>query len=299
MRPTPIPRPRIDKTNNEEQDKMSSISTPSISAGTKVKKVLESEVIPSEVPKTPMPTTPLTIDPVILNRRRSEMMARLPKDVDIPATTGASPLQLIEDEEYYLRKLREVQEAKIRVVSLRRQHNLMGYGPEITEYIGPIYEEKQRRFEQQDVKIDVDRYMQYMYRKKKMMRQMVLDRKKIEAETQYIREIRRHPDFKPFRMGDLVFLDHSGGSLLHAPSKKFQRNWIGPLKIHQVLDETHYIVSDWDDKVLSPKVHINRLKKYVMNMGKINEEGKLEVIDNAKELYDKWLEILKDKEYSK
>ena len=36
-----------------------------------------------------------------------------------------------------------------------------------------------------------------------------------------------------------------------------------------------------------------------MNMGKINEEGKLEVINNAKELYDKWLEILKDKEYSK
>ena len=150
-----------------------------------------------------------------------------------------------------------------------------------------------------DVKIDVDRYMQYMYRKKRMMKQIVLDRKKIEAETQYIREIRRHPDFKPFRMGDLVFLDHSGGSLLHAPSKKFQRNWIGPLKIHQVLDETHYVISDWDDKILSPKVHINRIKKYAMNMGKINEEGKLEVIDNARELYGKWIEILKDKENSK
>ena len=150
-----------------------------------------------------------------------------------------------------------------------------------------------------DIKIDVNRYMQYMqymYKKKQMMKQIILDRKKIEAETQYIREMRRHPDFKPFRIGDLVFLDHSGGSLLHAPSKKFKRNWIGPLKIHQVLDETHYIISDWDDKILS---HINRLMKYVMNMGKINEEGKLEIIDNAKELYDKWLEILKDKEYSK
>ena len=36
-----------------------------------------------------------------------------------------------------------------------------------------------------------------------------------------------------------------------------------------------------------------------MNMGKINEEGKLEVIDNARELYDKWIEILKDKENSR
>ena len=87
------------------ETRMSSVDTPLSSTGTKIKDILESEVIPSKVPKTPMPTTPLTIDPMILNRRKSEMMARLPKDVDIPATTGALPLQLIEDEEYYLRKL--------------------------------------------------------------------------------------------------------------------------------------------------------------------------------------------------
>ena len=152
LKPIPTPRPRTDKIDNEGQNEAQNDNTPSIPAGAKPKEESGPKVIPSEVPKTPMPTTPLNIDPIVLNRRRSEMMARLPKDVDIPATT-ASPLQLIEDEEYYLRKLREVQEAKIRVVSLRRQHNLMGYGPEITEYIGPIYEEKQRRFEQQEILI--------------------------------------------------------------------------------------------------------------------------------------------------
>ena len=132
---------------------MQNVNTPSIPEGAKPKGESGSKVIPPEVPKipVPIPTTPSMVDLMALNRRRSEIMARLPKDVDIPATTGASPLQLIEDEEYYLRKLREVQDAKIRIVSLRRQHNLMGYGPEITEYIGPIYEEKQRRFEQQEV----------------------------------------------------------------------------------------------------------------------------------------------------
>ena len=108
---------------NEGKGEADNAKTPSASVTTKIKEILESEETLAKVPKTPMPTTPLNIDPIVLNRRRSEMLARLPKDVHIPTATGVSPLQLIEDEEYYLRKLREVQEAKIKVVSLRRQHN--------------------------------------------------------------------------------------------------------------------------------------------------------------------------------
>ena len=145
-RPVPTPRTTINSTGDGEQDRVMGAKTSSIPLSTKIKEVLESEITSVKVPKTPMPTTPLQIDPAVLNRRRSEMLAKLPKDVNIPAVTGISPLQLIEDEEYYLRKLREIQEAKIKIVSLRRQHHLMGYGPEITEYIGPTYEEKQRRF---------------------------------------------------------------------------------------------------------------------------------------------------------
>ena len=153
-RPNPIPRTAVNKVKIEGKDGVDGAKTTSASVTTKIKKILDSEETSAKVPRTPMPTTPLNIDPIVLNRRRSEMLARLPKDVHIPAATGASPLQLIEDEEYYLRKLREVQEAKIKVVSLRRQHNLMGYGPEITEYIGPIYEEKQRRLEEQEIIIN-------------------------------------------------------------------------------------------------------------------------------------------------
>ena len=149
-RPSPTPRTTINKVEKEKKDGVEDIKTPPASVTTKIKGMLKPEETLAKIPKTPMPTTPLNIDPIVLNRRRSEMLSRLPKDVHIPLTTGASPLQLIEDEEYYLRKLREVQEAKIKVVSLRRQHNLMGYGPEITEYTGPIFEEKQRRLEDQE-----------------------------------------------------------------------------------------------------------------------------------------------------
>ena len=72
-----------------------------------------------------------------------------------------------------------------------------------------------------------------------------------------------------FEVEDLVFLDYEGGSLLRAPSKKLKRNWIGPLKIHQVLDNTHYVVSDWDEKLLSPNIHINRLKRCILNLDEI------------------------------
>ena len=149
-RPNPTPRTSINEVEKDKRSSVEDTKAPPASVTTKIKEMLESEETSVKVPKTPMPTTPLKIDPIVLNRRRSEMLARLPEDVHIPPTTGATPLQLIEDEEYYLRKLREVQEAKIKVVSLRRQHNLMGYGPEITEYIGPIFEEKQRRLEEQE-----------------------------------------------------------------------------------------------------------------------------------------------------
>ena len=150
-KPKPTPQTTINRAGNEGQDGVVGAKTPSTPVSTKIKEVLESIIDSAKTPKTPVLTTPLKIDPAVLNKRRSEMLARLPEDVNIPAATGASPLKLIEDEEYYLRKLREIQEGKIRIVSLRRQHNLMGYGPEITEYIGPIYEERQRRFEEQEI----------------------------------------------------------------------------------------------------------------------------------------------------
>ena len=148
--------------------------------------------------------------------------------------------------------------------------------------------------------VDTEKYMKYMTQRRKQMIKLIYERKRVEAETQFIREMRKHPEEKPFRVGDLVFLNHSGGSLLNAPSKKFKRDWIGPLKIHTILDDTHYVLSDWDEKLISPKIHINRIKSYTLNLRELDKDGHLQIINNAKDLYEKWLDILnRDRELQK
>ena len=145
------------------------------------------------------------------------------------------------------------------------------------------------------IKIETARYMEHMKQKREDISKLVYERKRIEAETRYIQELRKYPDELDFKVGDFVFFNYEGGSVLHAPSKKFKRSWIGPLKIHQVLDETHFILSDWDERLLSPKIHINRIKRYYLNLRNIKEDGHLEVITNVHELYDRWKELM-DKE---
>ena len=81
---------------------------------------------------------------------------------------------------------------------------------------------------------------------------------------------------------------------MHSASKKLKRNWIGPSAI---LADTHYLVSDWTGQLLSKRIHFNRLKPYVMNLGKINEEGILETATNTRELFRRWWEIREDSKY--
>ena len=149
------------------------------------------------------------------------------------------------------------------------------------------------------IKVDVIKYMEIMKKRREQISRLVKERKKVEAETQYIREMRRHPNEKMFRVGDLVFLDYEGGSMLKAPSRKLKRSWIGPLKIHQVLDNTHYVVSDWDEKLLSPKIHDNRLKRCILNLQTIDNRGQLNVANNVRDLFCKWEEVAKSLDFAR
>ena len=144
------------------------------------------------------------------------------------------------------------------------------------------------------IRIETARYLEHMKQKRENISKLVYERKKVEAETRYIQEMRKYPEESGFKVGDFVFFNHAGGSVLQAPSKKFKRSWIGPLKIHQVLDETHYILSDWEEKLLSPKIHINRIKRYYLNLRNIKEDGHLEVVTNVHELYDRWKQLMNE-----
>ena len=118
---------------------------------------------------------------------------------------------------------------------------------------------------------------------------MIVERKSYEKNTQWIRELRKHPNHETFSVGDLVLV-----SVLQSPSRKLNRNWIGPLRVQTVLDNTHYWCSDWSRKLIPKRFHINRLKQYYMNLGEIGEDGQLKIVQNVKALYDIWNELKED-----
>ena len=91
---------------------------------------------------------------------------------------------------------------------------------------------------------------------------------------------------------------HESSSILQSASKKLKRNCIGPLRIQAILDDTHYLVSDWRGQLLPKRIHFNRLKPYVMNLGKLNEEGILETATNTTELFKRWKEIREDSTFN-
>ena len=116
-----------------------------------------------------------------------------------------------------------------------------------------------------------------------MVDQLVVDRKTYEKNTQWVREMRKYPDHETFAVGDLVLVNHPLGSVLQSPSKKLNRNWIGPVRIQTVLDNTHYLCSDWSGRLILKRFHINRLKQYYMNLGEMDENGQLKIAENVKQ----------------
>ena len=120
------------------------------------------------------------------------------------------------------------------------------------------------------------------------MDQMIVERKSYEKNTQWIREMRKYPNHETCSVGNLVLVYHPLGSVLQSPSRKLNRNWIGPLRIQTVLDNTHYLCSDWSRKLIAKRFHINRLKQYYRNLGEIGKDGQLKIVENVNELYEIW-----------
>ena len=94
------------------------------------------------------------------------------------------------------------------------------------------------------INVRTDQYMEIMFKRKAMMDQIIIDKKTYEKNTQWIREMRKYPDHETF-------------AVLNSPSRKLNRNWVGPLRIQTVLDNTHYLCSDWSGMLVPKRFHIN------------------------------------------
>ena len=130
--------------------------------------------------------------------------------------------------------------------------------------------------EQTGNNVSTKQYLELMFKRKAMMDQIIVERKSYEKDTQGISERRKYPNHETFSVGDLVLVYHPLGSVLQSPSRKLNRDWIGPLRIQTVIENTHYLCSDWSGKLIPKIFHINRLKQYYH------------------ELYDIWNELKED-----
>ena len=64
-----------------------------------------------------------------------------------------------------------------------------------------------------------------------------------------------------FKTGQLVYLFAPSAVSLQTDTKKCCEDFVGPLVINKVLDETHYIISDLVGRILCGVYHVRRLKK--------------------------------------
>ena len=97
---------------------------------------------------------------------------------------------------------------------------------------------------------------------KLLIDQMIIRRKKYETESQLIRESRKYSDAHGYVVGDLVLINHSLSSVLKAPSRKLKREWVGPFKIQSIINDSHYLISDWTGQLSHKRFHVNRLKHF-------------------------------------
>ena len=95
------------------------------------------------------------------------------------------------------------------------------------------------------IKVDTPLYMLFMEQGKPPIDQMIMRSKKYEAESQLIRESRKYPDAHGYAVGDLVLINHSPSTVLKALSRNLKRDWVGPYKIQSIIDDSHYLISDW------------------------------------------------------
>ena len=143
------------------------------------------------------------------------------------------------------------------------------------------------------MKVDTPLYMIFMDQNKLLINQLIMRRKKYEAESQLVRESRKYPDNHGYAVGDLVLINHSPSSVLKAPSRKLKRNWVGPFKIQAIIDDSHYMISDWTGQLSHKRFHVNRLKPFSLSLGKV-KDGKLQTVHNTRELFRIWKSIKED-----
>ena len=88
-----------------------------------------------------------------------------------------------------------------------------------------------------------------------------------------------------FQPGQLVYLLAPSAASLQTNTTKCRADYVGPLVVNRVLDETHYILNDLQGSILCGVYHINRLKKAELHTSNqtVSTYQELQKVFNASE----------------
>ena len=133
--------------------------------------------------------------------------------------------------------------------------------------------------------VDARRYVEQLKEKFRILREGVIKLKLRHQQEQIQRQNRMGFQKHVYTKGQLVYFYAPRLTELQTNSRKFHAIWIGPLKVSQILDKTHILVTDLNGKELKAlgAVHINLLKPYFVQFGEI-KEGRLVTHDNINDI---------------
>ena len=89
----------------------------------------------------------------------------------------------------------------------------------------------------------------------------ITELKTFQQQRQALEHNTQGPPPEIFSEGQLVYLLAPSSASLQTNTKKSRADYVGPLVVNKVLDETHYILNDLQGRILCGVYHINHLKK--------------------------------------
>ena len=89
----------------------------------------------------------------------------------------------------------------------------------------------------------------------------ITELKTFQKQQQALEHNTQGPPPDIFTEGQLVYLLAPSSASLQTNTKKCRADYVGPLVVNKVLDETHYILNDLQGRILCGVYHMNCLKK--------------------------------------
>ena len=89
----------------------------------------------------------------------------------------------------------------------------------------------------------------------------ITELKTFQQQRQALEKNTQAKKLEVFKKGQLVYLFAPSAVSLQTNTKKCHADFVGPLVINRVLDETHYILSALQGRILCGVYHVRRLKK--------------------------------------